>query len=97
MWGASGGEKKKNRVWKLGKDNIGEVDEYKHLGVWINRQANVRNHIRHLLGKADRPHALVRGAKFWQGEEDVTAGVIVWKMAARPVLEYGSEVRARPT
>ena len=48
-------------------------DEYKYLGVWINRQASVRNHIRHLLGKADRLHALVRGAKFWQGEEDVAA------------------------
>ena len=66
-------KKNTNRVWKLGKDNIGEVDEYKYLGVWINRQANVRNHIRHLLGKADRLHALVRRAKFWQGE-DVAAG-----------------------
>ena len=91
------GEKKTNRVWKLGKDNIGEVDEYKYLGVWINRQASARNHIRHLLGNADRLHALVRGAKFWQGEEDVAAGVIVWKMAARPVLEYGSEVWACPS
>ena len=27
------GEKKTNRVWKLVKDNIGEVDEYKYLGV----------------------------------------------------------------
>ena len=27
------GEKKTNRVWKLGKDNIGEVDEYKYLGM----------------------------------------------------------------
>ena len=47
------GEKTTNRVWKPGKDNSGEVDEYKYLGVWINRQANGRNHIRHLLGKAD--------------------------------------------
>ena len=53
--------------------------------------------IRHLLGKADRLHGLVRGAKFWQGEEDVAAGVIVWKMAARPVLEYGSEVWTCPS
>ena len=80
MWGASGG----GEAWKLGKDNIGEVDEYKYLGVRINRQVNGRNHIRHLLGKADS-HAMVWGAKFWQGEEQVAAGVIVWKMAARPV------------
>ena len=68
------GVKKMDRVWKLGKDNIGDVDEYKYLGGWINQQANGRSHIRHLLGKADRLHALVRGAKFWQGEEDVAAG-----------------------
>ena len=91
------GEKKTNRVWKLGKDSIGEVDEYKYLGVWINWQANVKNHVRHLLGKSDRLHALVRGAKFGQGEEDVATGVIVWKIAARPVLEYGREVWACPS
>ena len=39
------GKKKTNRVWKLGKDNIGEVDEYKYLGLWINRQAYGGNHM----------------------------------------------------
>ena len=49
-----------------------------------------------LVRKAVRLHAMVRAAKFWQGEEDVAAGVIVWKMAARPVLQYGSEVCSCP-
>ena len=50
-----------------------------------------------MLDKADRLYALARGAKIWQGEEDVAARVIVWKMAARPALEYGSEVWACPS
>ena len=33
------GQKKQKTLWKLGKETIGEVDEYKYLGVWINRQA----------------------------------------------------------
>ena len=66
MWGTSGRGKENEEGMETGKDNIGEVDEYKYLGVWINRQVNGRNHIRHLLGKADRLHALVRVAKFWQ-------------------------------
>ena len=43
------GKKKTNKVWKLGKVNIGEVDEYKYLGVRINRQANAGNQIRHFV------------------------------------------------
>ena len=38
----------------------------------------------------------MQGAKFWQGEEDIMAGLVVWQVlvAARPVGEYGSEVWA---
>ena len=57
------GEKKKKRLWKLGKDSVEEVEEYKYLGVWINRQANGFNHVKHLLGKADSLQALVRGSR----------------------------------
>ena len=55
------GEKKKKRLWKLEKDSVEEVEEYKYLGVWMNRQANGFNHAKHLLGKADSLQALVRG------------------------------------
>ena len=60
-------KKKKKRLWKLGKDSVEEVEEYKYLEVWMNRQANGFNHVKHLLGKTDSLQALVRGAKFWQG------------------------------
>ena len=46
------GQKKQKTLWKLGKETIGEVDEYKYLGVWINRQANGLNHVQHLMQKA---------------------------------------------
>ena len=38
----------------------------------------------------------MRGAKFWQGEEDIMAGLVVWmwQVAARPAVECGSEVWA---
>ena len=55
------GEKKKKRLWKLGKDSVEEGVEYKYLGVWINRQANGFYHVKHLLGKADSLQALVWG------------------------------------
>ena len=42
------GEKKKKRLWKLGKGSVEEVEEYKYLGVWINWQENGFNHVKYL-------------------------------------------------
>ena len=39
------GQKKQQRKWHLGRDRIDEVDEYKYLGVWVNRQANGHSHV----------------------------------------------------
>ena len=61
------GQKKQKRLWKLGKETIGEVDECKYLGVWINRQANGLNHVQLLMQKASSLYSFVRAAKFWQG------------------------------
>ena len=52
-------------------------------------------HVRHLCDKAARLHGLARKAKFWWGEEDVEAGVVVWDVACRPILNYGGEVLGR--
>ena len=40
----------------MGKDRVEEVDEYKYLGVWINRQATAHNHVEHLVEKASGMH-----------------------------------------
>ena len=42
------GQKKQQRRWRLGKDKIDKVDQYKYLGVWINCQANGHTHVKHL-------------------------------------------------
>ena len=54
-------------IWRLGTEEIKEVNEYKYLGVWINRQATGHNHINHLEEKAMGLHNLARGAKFGEG------------------------------
>ena len=63
------GEKKKKRLWKLGKDSVEEVEEYKYLRVWINRQANGFNHMKHLLGIAASLQAFVRGQSSGRGKK----------------------------
>ena len=60
MWGLSDGSEMKGKLWSLGKDVIKEVDEYKYLGVWTNRQTTGYNHVNHLVGKAV-------GLQNWQG------------------------------
>ena len=75
-------------------DSIKEVDEYKYLGVWLNRQVTGHNHIKHLLEKASSLHGVARKAKFWRGGEDVEARLVMWEAACRPRLNYGSEVWA---
>ena len=88
------GQKRQEKRWLLGKDRVKEVDEYKYLGVWLNRQATGHNHVKHLLEKAPSMHGLACKAKFWQGAEDVEAGIVMWEAACSPRLNYGSEVWA---
>ena len=51
-----GQKRQEKKKWRLGNDRIKEVDEYKYLGVWLNRQATGHNHIKHLLEKASSLH-----------------------------------------
>ena len=37
MWGVSGGAEEEGKLWRLGKEGIKEVEDYKYLGVWINK------------------------------------------------------------
>ena len=88
------GQKKREKRWRLGNDRLKEVDEYKYLGMWMNRQATGHTHVEHLLEKAASLHGLARKAKFWRGGEDVEAGIVMWEAACSPKLNYGSEVWA---
>ena len=88
------GKKKSGKLWRLGTEEIKEVNEYKYLGVWINRQATGHNHINHLEEKAMGLHNLARGAKFWRGDEDIQAGLTMWEVVCKPVLNYGADVWA---
>ena len=88
------GQKKRGKLWHLGKEGIKEVGDYKYLGVWINRQVNGHNHVNHLEGKALGLQNLARGGKFWRDEEDIKAGLTMWEVVCKPVLNYGAEVWA---
>ena len=68
---------------------VKEVDEYKYLGVWINRQVTGHIHVNHLEGKALGLQNLARGGKFWRDEEDIKAGFTMWEVVCKPVLNYG--------
>ena len=48
----------------LDKEVVKEVDEYKYLGVWVNRQVRGHNHVNHLVGKTVGLQNLARVAKF---------------------------------
>ena len=74
-----------------------QTSDYKYLGVWINRQVNGHNHVNHSEGKALLPlglQNLARGGKFWRDDEDIKAGLKMWEVVCKPVLNYGAEVWA---
>ena len=52
------GQKRRDKMWHLGNDEIKEVDEYKYLAVWVNRQATGHDQVKHLLEKSIK-HAWV--------------------------------------
>ena len=80
------GQKKSGKLWALGKEGIKEVDEYKYLGVWMNRQVTGHNHVNHLEGKALGLQNLARGGKFWRYEGDIKAGLMMWEVGCKLVL-----------
>ena len=45
-------------------------------------------------GKALGLQNLARGGKFWRDEEDIKAGLTMWEVVCKPVLNYGGEVWA---
>ena len=61
------GQKKRGKLWRLGKEGIKEVEDYKYLGVWINRQVNGHNHVNHLEGKAFGLVKLSQGREVLEG------------------------------
>ena len=80
------GQKKRGKFWRFGKEGIKEVEDYKYLGV--------HKHVNHLEGKAYGLQNLARGGKFWRDEEDIKAGLTMWEVVCKPVLNYGAEVWA---
>ena len=88
------GQKKRGKLWRLGKEGIKEVEDYKYLGVWINRQVSGHNHVNNLEGKALGLQNLARGGKFWREEEDIKAGLTMWEVVCKPVSNYGTEAWA---
>ena len=63
-----------------------------YFGVWINRQVTGHNHVNHLEGKPLGLQNLARGGKFWRDEEGIKAGLTMWEVVCKPVLNYGAEV-----
>ena len=95
MWGVSGGAEEEREIVALRQrgSKLRKVEDYKYLGIWINRQVNGHNHVNHLEGKALGLQNLARGGKFWRDENDIKAGLTMWE-ACKPVLNYGAEVWA---
>ena len=62
------------------------------MGLWINRQVNGHsdNHVNHLEGKALGLQNLARGGKFWRDDEDIKAGLTMWEVVCKPVLNNGA-------
>ena len=86
--------RKQDRRRYLGSDKIQEANKYKYLEVWINRQANGLGYVKYLRGKASKLHGIAGKEKFWRGTEDIEAGLVMWEVACKPGLNYGSEVWA---
>ena len=85
-------QKRREGRWRLGKARIKEVDEYKYLGVLLNRQTTGHNHVEHICEKASNLHRLAHKATFWRGCEDIEAELVMWEVACNPRLNYGSKV-----
>ena len=62
---------KKGRKLKKEKriEDIPVVEEYKYLGVWIDKNLNMNKHLGHIYGKVERAMKMIKIMR-WKGMEE---------------------------
>ena len=71
--------------WEIGAEIVEEVEEFKYLGVWVDRklQGNVQ-----FEKMAEEWIGRVAWMSTVNGQVEVDRGRMVWKLLARPSKEY---------
>lgn len=84
--------KKKKEKWLWGKDVIEEVEKFKYLGFYFNKEGNYKEHIKELRNKG-----IVAARKTWGlGEisckEDFQRRMVLFNYLVKSVMGYGAEI-----
>jgi len=83
----------KDRLWHLGNNVITEVDKYKYLGVYIDRNLTDHYHIEEVVKKGYRMIGYIKS--IIDGQDDfnrVYYGDLLWKNLGLPTINYASSV-----
>ena len=77
---------------RWGEEKIEEVEEYKYLGMWIEKRGSWKKEKELKLRKARRATALAWNMATRGGDMSVRGATSMWTALIRPHLEYGAEV-----
>ncbi len=83
----------KDRLWHLGDKQITEVDTYKYLGVYIDRNLSDHRHIEEVIKKGYRMIGYIKS--IIDGQDDfnrVYYGDLLWKNLGLSTINYASSV-----
>ena len=75
----------------LGKDELKVVEEYKYLGLVVDKDFSWRLHLSKVIEKASKRMRALCGMGIGQGIS-VRALMRGWEVLVRPLLEYGAEI-----
>ena len=87
-----GKNKNKKHNWKIGTNEIKQVESYKYLGIEIENKMKWKLFKKRLLDKSERNMRAAMGMGTRTKHLSVKAAVGIWKAVVRPVLEYAAEI-----
>lgn len=85
------GKEQKQLNIELNQEKIEQVEEYKYLGIWIEREGNIENEIKERINSAAKVYHSINRSVIRKREISRKTKMTIYKTVFIPTLVYGSE------
>ena len=86
------GKKNGGEKWRIGDEEMEEVDSFKYLGVWFDQRMRGNVQLEKMVEQAEEWAGKIEWMARVDGELEAERGRLLWDLVARPGLEHAAEV-----
>ena len=86
------GKKNSGEKWKIGDEEMEEVESFKYWGVWFDQRMRGNVQLEKMVEQAEEWAGKVEWMARVDGELEAERGRLIWDLVARPGLEHAAEV-----